>query len=146
MSDFARRIEWEPQIAQIPQISQIEETVRDKRTYRIIGAAMEVHRVLGPGHLEAVYQEALEYEFVLRDIPHIAKPRITINYKGIRLKRFYVPDFLVLGEVVVEIKSQAALTKVDDAQLLNSLKCCRQKIGLLINFGEGSLAWRRFAA
>jgi GxxExxY protein len=117
---------------------------RDPQTYAIIGAAIEVHKVLGAGHLEAVYQEALQIEFDLREIPYDAQPRITLEYKGRRLEKYYQPDFLVYGLVVVEIKAQSALGSVDDAQIINSLMCCRKQVGLLINFGEPSLQWKRF--
>jgi GxxExxY protein len=118
---------------------------RDKQTYTIIGAAMEVHNTLGPGHLEAVYHEALEIEFELRDIPYQSKPQITLDYKGRRLKKYYQPDFLVFDRIVLEIKAQSCLGSADDAQTLNNLKCTRREIGLLINFGEPSMNWKRFA-
>jgi GxxExxY protein len=118
---------------------------RDKRTQLVIGAAMEVHRELGPGRLEAVYHEALEIEFGLQEIPYISKPTVEIGYKGRKLKKHYVPDFVVFGEVVVEIKSQSVLGRIDDAQIINSLKCSGRQVGLLINFGESSLKWKRFA-
>lgn len=117
---------------------------KDERTHAIIGTAMEVHNILGPGRLEAVYQEALEIEFDLRGIPYISQPQIDIDYKGLKLKKYYVPDFLVFEDVVVEIKAETALTKTDEAQIINSLKCCMKKVGLLINFGESSLQWKRF--
>lgn len=117
---------------------------RDPQTYAIIGAAIEVHKVLGPGHLEAVYQEALQIEFDLREIQYDAQPRISLEYKGRRLQKHYQPDFLVSDRIVVEIKAQSALGSVDDAQIINSLMCCRKEVGLLINFGEPSLQWKRF--
>ena len=115
---------------------------RDERTYRIIGAAMEVHRILGCRYLEAVYQEALGIEFGLRGIAFVAHPRLTVAYKGHALRTFYVPDFLV-GEVVVEIKAQRMLSVVDTAQALNSMECAHRHVGLLINFGEERLTWKR---
>lgn len=117
---------------------------RDPQTHAIIGAAMEVHNILGPGHLEAVYQEALEIEFDLREIPHEPQPQIALEYKGRKLKKYYQPDFLVFDRVVLEIKALSCLGAVDDAQIINSLKCCRRELGLLFNFGELSLEWRRF--
>jgi GxxExxY protein len=117
---------------------------RDERTHAIIGASMEVHNILGPGRLEAVYHEALEIEFGLREIHYVSKPQVEIVYKGHKLKQYYVPDFLVLEDVVVEIKAEVALTKIDEAQIINSLKCCSKKVGLLINFGGPSLQWKRF--
>lgn len=107
---------------------------------------MEAHTILGPRRPEALYHEALEYEFSVRKIPFVSKPRYRVQYKEIQLKRLYIPDFMTFEEVVVELKSQSALTAVDDEQILNSLLCSHRKIGLLINFGEASLAWRRFAA
>ena len=114
------------------------------RTHEIIGTAMEVHRIVGPGHLEAVYQECLEIEFKLRDIPFISQPRLEIFYKEQKLKKYYVPDFIVYNEVVVEIKAEQSLSKVDEAQLINSLVISRHNTGLLLNFGEESLRYRRF--
>jgi GxxExxY protein len=118
---------------------------RDPQTFAIIGAALEVHGALGPGHLEAVYHEALEIEMDLRGMPYHSKPPVGLEYKGRKLKKHYEPDFLVYDRVVVEIKAQSVLSPVDEAQMINSLKCCRKPVGLLINFGECSLRWRRFA-
>jgi len=114
----------------------------DPRTYGIIGAAMEVHRILGPWHREAVYQEALEIEFELRGIAFVAKPKLTVAYKGRTLRSYYVPDFLA-GDVVVEIKAQSVLGAIDVAQALNSMECAEVRVGLLVNFGEPSLTWKR---
>lgn len=117
---------------------------KDPRTHSIIGAAMEIHNIIGPKHLEAVYQECLEIEFELRQIPFISQPKLEIFYKDRKLKKFYIPDFIVYEEVVIEIKAEKALTKVDEAQLINSLAISRHKIGLLLNFGEESLRYKRF--
>ena len=105
---------------------------------------MEVHRAMGPGYLEAVYQECLEIEFGLRKIPFNSKPKIQSYYKNRELKKYYFPDFLVYNEIVLEIKAEKSLTKVDEAQIINSLKNSRKKIGLLLNFGESSLKNKRF--
>ena len=117
---------------------------KDPRTHKIIGAAMEVHNEMGPGHLEAVYQECLEIEFELQNIPFKSKPRLSLYYKTRKLNGYYVPDFIVFGDIVVEIKAQKMLTNDDEAQIINSLKSSRHEIGLLINFGESSLKFRRF--
>ncbi len=117
---------------------------KDPRTNKIIGAAMEVHNEMGPGHLEAVYQECLEIEFALQNIPFQSKPKLSLYYKTRKLKGYYVPDFIVFGDIVVEIKAQKMLTKDDEAQIINSLKSSHHEIGLLINFGEPSLKFRRF--
>ena len=117
---------------------------KDPRTHAIIGAAMEIHRIISPGHLEAVYHECLEIEFRKRNISYISKPKLEIYYKEEKLKKFYTPGFLVYKEIVLEIKSSKSLTEVDEAQIINSLKISRQEIGLLINFGELSLKFKRF--
>lgn len=117
---------------------------KDPRTHKIIGAAMEVHNEMGPGHLEAVYQECLEIEFELQNIPFKSKPKLSLYYKTRKLKKYYIPDFIVFGVIVVEIKAQKMLTKDDEAQIINSLKSSHHEIGLLINFGEPSLKFRRF--
>lgn len=116
----------------------------DQQTYAIIGAAIEVHKILGPGHLEAVYQEALEIELDLREVPYQSQPRIELEYKGRKLKKYYQPDLLIYERVVVEIKAQSALGSIDESQIINSLKCCRREVGLLINFAEPSLQWKRY--
>ncbi|TLD41579.1 MAG: NADH:ubiquinone oxidoreductase subunit 5 (chain L)/Multisubunit Na+/H+ antiporter, MnhA subunit [Candidatus Jettenia ecosi] len=118
--------------------------IKDPRTHAIIGVAMEVHNFIGPGHLETVYQECLEIELELRSIPFIHQPRLEIFYKNQKLKKFYIPDFIVYNEIVVEIKAEKLLTKIDEAQLINSLIISRHNTGLLLNFGEETLRYRRF--
>ena len=117
---------------------------RDPRTHTIIGAAMEVHKEMGPGFLEAVYHECLEIEFNLRKIGYVSKPQLNIFYKENQLKKYYIPDFLVFDEIIVEIKAERCLTKEDEAQIISSLKSSKKKVGLLINFGELSLKFKRF--
>jgi GxxExxY protein len=126
------------------ETSAEEKEVFDPRTHDIIGSAMEVHRHLGPGHLEAVYQEALEIELGLRKIEFESQPRVTIQYKDRILKRHYMPDFIIRGEIVVEIKAQSILTSTDEAQIVNSLKSSGRRVGLLVNFGQASLKWKRY--
>jgi GxxExxY protein len=105
---------------------------------------MKVYNQLGPGFLEAVYQEALEIEFFDRSIPFDPHPELPIFYKGKRLKKFYVGDFLAFGKVVVEIKAADQLTSADEAQLLNQLKVTCSELGPLINFGaDNKLEWIR---
>ncbi len=111
-------------------------------TYKIIGAAMEVHRILGPGFLEAVYEEALAHEFDLQGIKYERQKDVKVKYKEI-IARQYTADFLVEKKVVVEIKAMKQLTDIDEAQLQNYLKASEIRIGLLINFGEKSLKHKR---
>ena len=118
--------------------------MKDKRTYSIIGCAMEVHKELGCGFLEAVYQEALEREFTGQSIPFKAQPVIEIKYKGRPLDKKYQPDFICYDEVIVEIKAISVLSGVEEAQIINYLKATDLSVGLLLNFGANSLEHKRF--
>ena len=118
--------------------------MKDQKTYAIIGAAMEVHKELGNGFLEAVYQEALEREFTYQEIPHKSQPPVRIEYKGKPLKKTYEPDFICYDDVIVEIKAMDKLSSNEHAQMINYLKASRLKLGLLINFGAKSLEHKRF--
>jgi GxxExxY protein len=116
----------------------------DPLSYEIIGAAMEVHRELGCGFLEAVYQEAMEIELNSRNVPFVPQPQIKLYYKQSPMEKFYRPDFICFDSHVVEIKSESCLTKIDESQIANVLKAPHRRIGLLINFGQPSLIYRRF--
>jgi GxxExxY protein len=119
-------------------------TQSDPRTYAIIGAAMEVHRQLGCGFLEPVYQGALGVELANRSIPFQAQREFPIIYKGQRLDAYYKPDFICFDEVVVELKALGRLSSVEESQVINYLKVTGFQTGLLINFGSRSLEQRRF--
>lgn len=119
-------------------------TERDPRTYAIIGAAMEVHKQLGCGFLEAVYQEALAVEFSKRSIVFHREATLPIFYKKVRLGTPYRVDFICSKEVAVELKALANLSGTEEAQLINYLKASGLEIGLLLNFGTRSLEYRRF--
>jgi GxxExxY protein len=116
---------------------------RDPQTYAIIGAAREVHHVLGIGFLERVYAEALAREFTLRNIPFEREALLSVSYKGGLLSCAYRVDFLCYGEIIVELKAIAALTGVEEAQVLNYLKASCLRRGLLINFSVPSLEIKR---
>ena len=115
----------------------------EELTRKIIGAAMEVHSTLGPGFLEAVYQEALEMELKLRGLAFVTQEKLAITYKGKVLHHTYKPDIVVEGKVIVEIKAQAQLTTVDEAQAINYLKGTGCQLALVFNFGARSLQWKR---
>jgi len=117
---------------------------KDKRTFKIIGAAMEVHKEMGCGFLEGVYQEALGIEFRVQGIPYKAQPVIEILYKGKPLEKKYQPDFMCFGEIIVEIKALERLSGTEESQIINYLKATKLKVGLLINFGSKSLEHKRF--
>ncbi|MEX2285483.1 MAG: GxxExxY protein [Planctomycetaceae bacterium] len=119
-------------------------TDRDPRTHAIIGAAMEVHRVLGNGFSEPVYQRALAVEFQLRGIPFDDEVGLPIFYKGTLLDASYRADFICYGEIIVELKALTTLCGTEEAQVINYLKATTFKVGLLLNFGKPSLEFRRF--
>ena len=110
----------------------------DSLTEAVIGAAIEVHRTLGPGLLESIYEEALCIEFELRGIPFARQVEVDVHYKG-RVIKGQRLDILVDSAVIVELKSVAALPAVAMAQVLSYLKATGLKRGLLINFGETTL-------
>jgi len=112
-------------------------------TQAIIGAAMEVHRELGSGFLEYVYEEALCYELNLREISFERQKELNIYYKDLLIPKKYKPDLIVEDKVIVEIKATSGLTEIEEAQLLNYLKATKMRVGLLLNFGKRSLEVKR---
>lgn len=112
-------------------------------TQEIIGAAMEVHRKLGSGFLEYVYEEALSYELNLKKVHFERQKELDIYYKDLLIPRKYKPDLIVDGKVIVEIKATSGLTELEEAQLLNYLKATKMRVGLLLNFGTKSLEVKR---
>lgn len=118
--------------------------IRDPQTYAIIGAAMEVHRVLGGGFLENVYKEALTIELVQRGIPFQREAELPIFYKGIILPCLYRADFVCYDSIIIENKSIKLLTDIERAQIINYLKATQIGRALLINFGPPTLEFERF--
>lgn len=116
---------------------------RDPQTYAIIGAAMEVHRELGRGFFEPVYQEALALEMAARNIPHRREAELPVFYNGQRLNCEYRADFVCFDTVIVELKAVSALAPAHEAQVLNYLKATGLEVGLLVNFGAESLQYKR---
>jgi GxxExxY protein len=116
---------------------------KDPQSHAIIGAAIEVHRELGRGFLELVYQTALALEFQERRIPFKAEVALPARYKGKLLTCGYRADFVCFEDFLVEIKAISKLTTADDAQLLNELKATGYQRGLLVNFGARSLEVKR---
>jgi GxxExxY protein len=114
-----------------------------EESYRIIGLCMEVHKILGKGHSEVVYKDALEYEFKKNSIPFEREKIYEIEYKDIVLPRKYIADFVVYNEIIFEVKAISQLTNSDIKQTLNYLASSKNKLGLLANFGEDSLKYKR---
>jgi GxxExxY protein len=123
----------------------VTELLLKEEVYAIVGAAIEVHRVLGPGFLESVYQEAMEIELAERCIPFRPQQPLMIQFKERVLKKQFEPDFVCYDQTIVEIKALNQLSGTEESQILNYLKASELRIGLLINFGShGKLEWKRY--
>jgi GxxExxY protein len=121
-----------------------QRTAKDPQTYAAIGAAMEVHRELGHGFLESVYQEALAMELTARNIPFQREVPLPVLYKQQQLACSFRADFVCYESVVLELKATSQLTGTDESQLINELKATGMNRGLLLNFGSPSLEYKRF--
>lgn len=114
-----------------------------EESYAIVGAAMQVHTVLGCGFVVKVYQEALEIEFTKRGIPFEREKCLTINYKGETLKSNFYVDFLCYDTIVVELKAVNEVVNEHKAQVINYLKAGNYRLGYLMNFGQEHLYYER---
>ena len=112
-------------------------------TYKIIGICMEVHKILGKGHSEKVYGDAIEFEFKSNEVKFQRESKFNIYYKEIVLPSYYFADFVVFDEIILEIKAIQELSSSEIKQTLNYLAASQNKIGLLVNFGEDSLKYKR---
>jgi len=121
----------------------MKEIVYKDEAFKIIGAAMEVHKALGNGFLEAVYHEALMIEFEKRGIPYKHEEPLYIKYKDVQLKKTYVADFVCYEKIIVEVKALLQLISDHESVVLNHLKASGFKLGMLINFGASSLEHKR---
>ena len=112
--------------------------------YEIIGAAMEVHKTLGQGFLESVYQEAMEIEMSKRNIPFVPQTKIQILYKNVPMEHYFVADFVCYDKIIVELKSVSSILPEHEAQIINYLRATNFKLGILLNFNEESLFYKRY--
>jgi GxxExxY protein len=128
----------------VDHVARLPSLIRDPETYALIGAAMEVHRFLGPGFLESVYREAFRVELSLRGIGYSCEVEFPVCYKDRRLDTKFRADFLCSDAIIVELKAILTLSGIDERQLINYLKAGRVGRGLLINFGGPSLQFRRY--
>lgn len=117
---------------------------RDPRTHALIGAAMEVHRYLGPGLLERIYAEALNVELTRLGIEHRREVVLPVRYKGQLLPVTYRADLICFDSILVELKAEHGMLPVHHAQVINYLKLAGLQIGVLLNFGRASLEFRRY--
>jgi GxxExxY protein len=116
----------------------------DPQTYALIGAAMEVHKQLGNGFLEAVYHEAFALEISSRNIVFRHEVALPISYKGQPLQTIYRADFICFDAIIVELKALKRLSGTEESQIINYLKATGLETGLLLNFGSTSLEYKRF--
>lgn len=116
----------------------------EQETFKIIGACIKVHTALGSGFLESVYQEALERELRKQDIPCNRQKRLNIIFDGKLLDKYFVADFVCYNSIILEIKAANFIHPDNSKQVINYLKATNFEVGLLINFGQASLKWKRF--
>jgi GxxExxY protein len=124
-------------------MDSIEKIVFKEESFKIIGACMKVHRTLGPGFLEAVYEEALEKEFLNQKIPFKKQVKLELYYENQKLNKQYRADFVCYDAIILEIKAVNLIPVAFYAQLKNYLKCTNAELGMLINFGTSSLTYKR---
>jgi GxxExxY protein len=121
----------------------MNELIYKEECFRIVGACMEVHRELGKGHNEIIYKDALELEFKTQSVSFVRERPYTVSYKGAVLPHSYVADFVVLDKILLEAKAIEQLTDSHIKQVLNYLAASKLQLGLLMNFGQDSLIWKR---
>ena len=114
-----------------------------EESYEIIGAAMEVHNIIGCGFTEPLYQEALEKEFHLRGIPYEREKTFRVEYKGLMLEKDFRVDFVCYNKIIVELKAVSEFADEHYAQVYNYLKASGLQLGILVNFGKASLKYQR---
>lgn len=120
-----------------------KEIIYKDESYQIVACCLEVHKILGKGFSEIVYKDALEYEFQKRNIPYEREKRFDINYKEIVLKHKYDADFIVYNKIVLEVKTAGEIMTKFFKQTLNYLKVTKYKLGIIVNFGEDTLNYKR---
>ncbi len=113
--------------------------LHEELTEKIIGAAIEVHRALGPGLVESAYEECLCRELSLRGVPLQRQVPLPVEYKGVKLDCGYRLDLIVQDQVILELKCVERLLPVHDAQLLTYLKLTRKRVGIILNFNVATL-------
>lgn len=119
------------------------EIIYKEESFRVIGICMEIHRILGKGFLEIVYKDALEYELNRLNIPFDREKKFLIKYKDIILRHKYNADFIVYGKIILEIKCCSSIIDEHIKQTLYYLSVSNLKLGIIINFGEDSLKYKR---
>ena len=130
-------------IAYEPSVQYGEDFPLKKETYEILGKCFEVHNTIGRGFLEVIYKDALEIEFQAANIPYEREKEYPMFYKDILLNRKFRADFVVYGNVMLEVKASAGMTEDYYTKVLNYLAVTKCPVALLVNFGENSLRYNR---
>jgi GxxExxY protein len=125
---------------------QKTELIHGDLTYKLIGLAMEVHRRLGPGFQERLYDEAYIVELELAAIKYAYQQPFRVHYRSQLLKKRFAPDFVIEDKVIVDNKTIKAITDLERAKMINYLKVTKLDVGLIINYANLSLEWERVVA
>lgn len=126
-----------------PQLNGYNDYPFSQEAYEIVGACMEVHNQLGKGFLEAVYKDALQYELGKKGIRFEREKKFEIEYKDIKLPHVYIADFVIDEKIIIELKAQDGAIEKHYKQVINYLAVSKYKLGILVNFGEDSLTYKR---
>ena len=121
----------------------MSELIYKEESYLIIGKCFDVHNNLGPGFLEIVYKDALEYEFLIADIPFEREKEYIVNYKNVVLPHKFYADFVLFDKIILEVKAVSGIPDEFIAQAINYLKVSRNKLAIIANFGELKLNSKR---
>ncbi len=121
----------------------MEDFIYKEEGYKIIGCYYSVYNNLGPGFLEAVYQEALEKEFIKNNIPYVREKKVDVFYNDEKLKKYYRPDFICYEKIIIETKAQQYITEADYNQIKNVLSVTKHPLGYLLNFGAPKVFYKR---
>ena len=121
----------------------MDEFIYKEEGYRIIGCFYAVYNTLGPGFLEAVYQEALEKEFINNNIPYIREKKVDVFYNDEKLKKYYKADFICYDKIIIETKAQKVVTAADFNQTKNLLTSTKKELAYLVNLGGTKIYYKR---
>ncbi|MDR3455932.1 MAG: GxxExxY protein [Verrucomicrobiae bacterium] len=121
----------------------MSELLYKDEVFKLVGLCMEIHRELGKGHDEAIYKDAFVIELQRAQIQFVREQKYEVDYKGVVLPHFYYADFVVREKILFEAKAVEQLTEAHVKQVLNYLAASKLELGLLVNFGGGSLEWKR---
>ena len=131
------------QVKEPNEVYGLADLIYKKEAYEIISCCFEVHKILGKGFLEIIYKDALQHEFDLRKIQYARERTFEVHYKNKILQRHYNSDFIVFDKNVLEVKAQEDVIEKNFKQTINYLKEANLKLGLLVNFGENNLKFKR---